>query len=423
MALRFLHAADLHLDTPFSGMHRADPRLAATLRDATTEAFKNLVSLAIERSVDFVVIAGDIYDGPDRGVRAQLAFRDGLERLCQSGIKSFVVHGNHDPVEEGWSAVRKWPDGVTIFGVEEVASIPVERDGKILAIVHGISYPRRAVTENLALRFQRMPQSCFQIGVLHCNAGANADHASYSPCSVEHLVDKRMDYWALGHVHKRQFLREGDPWIAYPGNLQALSPKSSERGAKGALLVDVADGQVSRVEFVALDVVRFDEIEIDIAGIVDIAGTIDALVECALERGVTHDGRALVLRAALVGRGAVHSDLRRGHVDELVLNPVRAALLNAGRDVWLDSVEDRTRSAIDIDALRGRGDFAADLVEGVDSALATPDSVAGLIALYLDELPRGELRRLVGDAVDAAPTEEEIRGALELALDRVMETE
>ena len=104
MRFRFLHAADLHLDTPFTGMRRVDASLVATLRDATTRAFDNLVNAALEHSVAFVVIAGDIYDGPERGVRAQLAFRNGLDRLAQAGIRSFVVHGNHDPLEDGWSA-------------------------------------------------------------------------------------------------------------------------------------------------------------------------------------------------------------------------------------------------------------------------------------------------------------------------------
>lgn len=139
MRFQFIHAADLHLDTPFTGMHRVDARLAATLRDATTKAFENLVAAALERSVAFVVIAGDVYDGPERGVRAQLAFRDGLDRLARAGIRSFVVHGNHDPVEDGWSAVRTWPDGVTVFSAGEVATIPVERDGQTLALIHGIS--------------------------------------------------------------------------------------------------------------------------------------------------------------------------------------------------------------------------------------------------------------------------------------------
>ena len=299
MRFRFLHAADLHLDTPFTGMRRVDASLVATLRDATTRAFDNLVNTALEHSVAFVVIAGDIYDGPERGVRAQLAFRNGLDRLAQAGIRSFVVHGNHDPLEDGWSAIRQWPDGVTVFGSESVATAPVERDGQTLALIHGISYARRETRDNLALGFRRDRAECFQVGVLHCNAGAKADYAPYSPCAVDDLVSAGLDYWALGHVHLRQFLHEGGPWIAYPGNPQGLSPKPSELGAKGALLVDVDDGRVARVDFLPLDVVRFDAFDMDIAELADVAGLVDTLIEAARTRAAAHDGRTVVLRVSL----------------------------------------------------------------------------------------------------------------------------
>lgn len=421
---QFLHAADIHLDTPFSGMHRIDARLAARLRDATTQAFQNLVAAAVERGVAFVVLAGDVYDGAERGVRAQLVFRDGLDRLTRAGIRTFVVHGNHDPVEEGgWSAVRQWPGGVTVFGTRDVEAVPVERDGMRVALVHGISYSRRHVTENLSLRFRRSPVDCFQVGVLHCNAGANEDHAPYSPCSVEDLEASGLDYWALGHIHIRQFLKQGAPWIAYPGNLQGLSPKPSERGAKGALLVTVEDAGVVRTEFLSLDVVRFDELQLDIAGIADVASLVDALVEAAREQAATHDGRTVVLRISLAGRGPVHRDLRRGSVSEDVLLQSRAALSGSAQVAWLDAIEDRTRPDIDLQALRGRGDFAADLLETADAVLADSSIRAELITSHFDELPRGELRRLFGDAVDASPTEEEIGRALETALDRVAEAE
>ena len=423
MRFRFLHAADLHLDTPFTGMRRVDASLVATLRDATTMAFDNLVNAALEHSVAFVVIAGDIYDGPERGVRAQLAFRNGLDRLAQAGIPSFVVHGNHDPVEDGWSAVRKWPDGVTVFGSESVATVPVERDGQRLALIHGISYARRETKDNLALGFRRDQAECFQVGVLHCNAGAHADYAPYSPCSVDDLVRAGLDYWALGHVHLRQFLHEGGPWIAYPGNLQGLSPKPSELGAKGALLVDVDDGQVASVDFLPVDVVRFDAFDLDIAELVDVAGLIDALVGAARERAATHGGRTAVLRVSLTGRRAVHLDLRRSHVRDQVLVPVQTALASATPAVWLDAIDDRTRPELDVAALRGRGDFAADLIATVDSLLATPAGRADLIASYVAGLPGGDLRQLLGTAVDAAPVDDEIRRALEMALDRVTATE
>ena len=423
MRFRFLHAADLHLDTPFTGMRRVDASLVATLRDATTLAFDNLVNAALKHSVAFVVITGDIYDGPERGVRAQLAFRNGLDRLAQAGIPSFVVHGNHDPVEDGWSAVRKWPDGVTVFGSESVATVPVERDGQRLALIHGISYARRETKDNLALGFRRDQSECFQVGVLHCNAGAHADYAPYSPCSVDDLVRAGLDYWALGHVHLRQFLHEGGPWIAYPGNPQGLSPKASELGAKGALLVDVDDGQVASVDFLPVDVVRFDAFDLDIAELVDVAGLIDALVGAARERAATHGGRTAVLRVSLTGRGAVHLDLRRSHVRDQVLVPVRTALASATPAVWLDAIDDRTRPELDVAALRGRGDFAADLIATVDSLLATPAGRADLIASYVAGLPGGDLRQLLGTAVDAAPVDDEIRRALEMALDRVTATE
>ena len=423
MRFRFLHAADLHLDTPFTGMRRVDASLVATLRDATTRAFDNLVKAALEHSVAFVVIAGDIYDGPERGVRAQLAFRNGLDQLAQAGIPSFVVHGNHDPVADGWSAVRKWPDGVTVFGPGSVATVPVERDGQTLALIHGISYARRETRDNLALGFQRDRAECFQVGVLHCNAGAHADYAPYSPCSVDDLVSAGLDYWALGHVHLRHFLYEGGPWIAYPGNLQGLSPKPSERGAKGALLVDVDDGRVASVDFLPLDVVRFDAFDMDIAELVDVAGLVDTLIEAARTRAAAHDGRTVVLRVSLTGRGAVHRDLRRGHVREQILLPVQTALASATPAVWLDAIDDRTSPELDVAALRGRGDFAADLIATVDSLLATPAGSADLIASYVAGLPGGDLRQLLGTAVDAAPADDEIRSSLEMALDRVTETE
>ena len=423
MRFRFLHAADLHMDTPFTGMRRVDASLVATLRDATTLAFDNLVNAALEHSVAFVVIAGDIYDGPERGVRAQLAFRNGLARLAQAGIPSFVVHGNHDPVEDGWSAVRKWPDRVTVFAPGSVATVPVERDGQTLALIHGISYARRNTEENLALCFRRDRAECFQVGVLHCNAGANAAYAPYSPCSVDDLVSAGLDYWALGHVHLRQFLHEGSPWIAYPGNLQGLSPKPSELGAKGALLVDVDDGRVASVDFLPLDVVRFDAFDMDIAGLPDVAGLIDALVASARARAARHDGRTVVLRVSLTGHGVVHQDLRRGHVRDQVLLPARTALASATQAVWLDAIDDRTSPELNVAVLRGRGDFVADLIETVDSLLATPAEDTDLIASYLNGLPGGDLRRLLGIAVDTAPADDEIRSSLEMALDRVTAAE
>ena len=422
MRFRFLHAGDVHLDTPPRGIHRIDTRLAEMLRDATMLAYQNLVDAAVEREAAFLLIAGDVYDGPRRGIRAQLAFRDGLERLTRAGIPTLIVHGNHDPIEEGWSAVRAWPERVTVFGSCEVVCVPVSRDGETLAVVHGISYSQRAVTENLSRRFRRSGAQCLQIGILHCNVGANADHDPYSPCSVEDLLAAGLDYWALGHVHSRQTIRPGDPWVAYPGNLQGLSLKASECGAKGALLVEVDENQVTDVAFLPLDVLRYHHIHVDIAETADIASLSDALADAAMELGASQDGRTVVVRAALSGRGVVHTDLVPVRLQEVV-DRVRATLMSSAPLVWLDGVDDQSRPDLALDDLRGRGDFAADLIATADRVLASAALSPNLLEAHLDDLPAGELRRLLGEEVGAAPSEDEIRRGLDLALDHVAGTD
>jgi len=185
----FVHAADLHLDTPFKGIGSTAPHVAEQLREASLAAFDSLVGLCLERRVAFLVVAGDIYDGPERGLRAQLRFRDGLARLSTAGIPSFVVHGNHDPVETGWSALGgPWPERVTVFGTGKVQAVPVESDGIPLATVQGISFAQRSERENLALKFAHSAGPGVQVGVLHCNVqGAASDYDDYSPCTLDDL--------------------------------------------------------------------------------------------------------------------------------------------------------------------------------------------------------------------------------------------
>jgi DNA repair exonuclease SbcCD nuclease subunit len=240
MRFCFIHAADLHLDTPFEGIGQVAPHVAEALRDASLEAFDALVELAFARNAAFVVFAGDIYDGADRGIRAQLRFRRGLERLSDAGIWSFVVHGNHDPVATGWSAIRgDWPPLVKIFAPGLVDEVAVVKNGEPVATVRGVSFAQRGEVDDLALRFPGRSGPELHVGVLHCNLGGNLKHDPYAPCSVDDLVKPGYDYWALGHIHQRTIVRDGDPWIVYSGNLQGRSPKTSEQGAKGALVVEV----------------------------------------------------------------------------------------------------------------------------------------------------------------------------------------
>jgi DNA repair protein SbcD/Mre11 len=317
----FVHAADLHLDTPFTGLGRVDGELAGRLRSASLEAFDALVDLTLDRGADLLLLAGDVYDGAERGVRAQLAVHRGLTRLAEAGVTTCIVAGNHDPLE-GWSAIDAWPDTVTEFGHEVPGVVEVVRDGRRLGIVTGISYRERAETRNLARLLRRTDADVPHIGLLHVSVGDHPEHSPYAPCSLQDLRTGGMDYWALGHIHTRQVVLDGSddgPWAVYPGNLQGRSPKPSERGAKGASVVTVRGGRIADVEHVSLDRARFDEVTVAVDPDDDLGSVHRRLAAGARTAAVAAEGRLLVLRGVVTGRGPVHTDLvRDGVVDGLL---------------------------------------------------------------------------------------------------------
>ena len=250
----FVHTADLHLDSPFVGLRDVDEKVVREIREATFHTFDRIVDLCVDRKADFLLVAGDIYDGRDRSLRAQLRFRDGLRRLSDEGISSFVVHGNHDPLDS-WAATLEWPERAHIFGGNAVTAEPVERDGQTIALVYGISYPTQEVRANLARKFRRRDDGKFAIGLLHCNVGVDTGHEPYAPCTMKDLAGAGMDYWALGHVHNNRVLSSKEPMIVYPGNPQGRTPL--EVGARGCYFVEVRETGRARAEFVPVDSVRW----------------------------------------------------------------------------------------------------------------------------------------------------------------------
>lgn len=422
MRFCFVHAADLHLDTPFEGIGQVAPRVAEALRDASLEAYDALVELAVARDAAFVVLAGDIYDGAERGVRAQLRFRKGLERLSDEGIWSLVVHGNHDPIAKGWSAIRSWPERVMIFGSRSVAEVTIEKDGEPVATVRGISFAQQAEMDNLAGRFPKRSEPEFQsapelqVGVLHCNVGGNPDHDPYAPCSVDDLVEAGCDYWALGHIHQRKVVRNGDPWIVYPGNLQGRHPKASEQGAKGALVVEVDGRTVHEPEFIPLDVVRFLEIAIDIEDIADLSSLQRRLVEEASGLQRSLDGRSALVRAVLTGRGPAHNDLVREGAVGALLQALRDETDEGVPFLFWESIRDKTRPELDLEAIRRRGDFSSELFGLADEIANDEKSLSAFVDEHLGALPAGVLKSLDVSVEDptAADMTDAVLAALEL---------
>ena len=381
MAFRFLHASDLHLDTPFQGIGRAAPHVAEALRDASLRALDALVDAAIEEQTDFVLLAGDIYDGAERGLRAQVRLARATARLDAAGITTVIVHGNHDPVREGWAAVARWPARCHVLGADRVEAVPIRaRDGTPV-VVHGISYSRPDVTENLVRRFPRVGGDAFHVGLLHASLGAQPEHAAYSPCVLADLAATGHAYWALGHVHKRQVVSEA-PFVAYAGNLQGRSFKSSEAEAKGALIVEV-DGSTIVPRFRALDQVRFALVEHDVSGTSGVDEGIDAL-EAEGRRLQAQHARPLLIQVRLIGRGGVAEHVERAEVREQALTELRDRFLDEEPFVFWNGIDSDALPNVDLEALRGGGDLTATLISVADDLRDRPDDLRAVLEARID---------------------------------------
>ena len=363
--LRFIHAADLHLDSPFTGLSALAPEVADTLYNATFAAYERIIDLCIAERVDALMVAGDVYDGADRSLRAQRKFVDGLDRLHKAGVCSFVAHGNHDHLS-GWEARLAMPPTCHRFG-PDFEGVPAFQDEPGRAVVHGISYPQRDVTENLVLRLGQVETNgAFTVGLLHANVDNDPNHPAYAPCSLNDLVKTGLDYWALGHVHTRRVLNQSTPTIVYPGNPQGRHP--NETGARGVYLVDVDDYGNVRLDFRPVDTVRWERLQLDIARMTTEEDLMEALDRCIAEALEKADGRSLVVRLSLTGRGPLHSFLKRPDSIDHLVEAVNEEWAQRFPFVWCDRIEDATASPFDREKRREGADFIADLLRLSDQA-------------------------------------------------------
>lgn len=374
---RFLHAADIHLDSPLRGLSVYEGLPAERLRRATRDAFDNLVQAALSEQVDFLVIAGDLFDGDWRDMSTGLYFARAMGRLAEAGVRVFILKGNHDAD----SAVTKslpLPETVKVFG----SRTPETFDWPELGVaLHGQSFPTVQVREDLTGSYPPFLPGRFNIGVLHTALGGYAQHETYAPCTVQGLSAKGYDYWALGHVHERQVLCD-DPWIVFPGNLQGRHAR--ETGAKGATLVEVTDGHVAAVRSLNLDVLRWMRVSVDCSG----ASTLDEVhgrVRKALanaRREIAGDGAA-VARVILIGDTVTASALsdRRALLREEI-----RSIAQASEDLWIEKVILETRVPIQGATAGAEEEIAALL----DEAMEDPALVNGLasdLKPFLDAVP------------------------------------
>ncbi|HHD57358.1 MAG TPA: DNA repair exonuclease, partial [Desulfobulbaceae bacterium] len=222
----FLHAADIHLDSPLRNLATREGAPVELIRNATRRAFENLVQLAVDEKVDFLLLAGDLYDGAWRDFNTGLFFIEKMRRLKEAGIRVFLISGNHDAASRITRALRL-PDNVVHFSSRRARTIELE---DLNVAIHGQSYAKRAVTADLAKDYPPPVQGMVNIGLLHTALAGRDGHEPYAPCTPGELADKGYDYWALGHVHQREIV-DKDPWIVFAGNLQGRHIR--ETGPRG----------------------------------------------------------------------------------------------------------------------------------------------------------------------------------------------
>ncbi len=389
---RFLHAADIHLDSPLRGLEGHDRQIADRIRSAPRAALENLVQRAVGDRVHFVVIAGDLYDGSWKDYRTGLFFAEQMSRLREAEIPVFLLYGNHD-AESQITKPLQLPENVKVFPSRSPGTFTLYDHGVAL---HGQSFKTRAVTEDLVPDYPSPRSGLFNIGVLHTGLGGMDGHDDYAPCTVPELAAKGYDYWALGHIHRRQILQER-PWIVFPGNLQGRHAR--ETGPKGAFLVSVNGGEVEAASPVNLDVVRFTVLAVAVPG----ADTMDEVVEAvrgaAGAAAAEAEGRLLVCRVRLTGRSPIHSQLVSEN--DHLLAEARSATLGLGDEmVWIERILVETKPPMDPAALARRKDALGDLLRMLREAphdTALVDDLKSDVGVLATRLPHE-----VGEGVEEA---------------------
>ena len=384
---KFIHAADIHLDSPLTGLQRYEGAPVDEIRSATRRAFDNLIDLAISEQVAFVLIAGDLYDGDWKDYNTGLYFVERMARLAKANINAYVIAGNHDAASQITRALRL-PENTILFDTKKPQTVKIEALN--VAIV-GQGFATQAVTADISEGYPMAEPGLFTIGLLHTCLDGKPGHAPYAPCSVDGLRAKGYQYWALGHVHNREVISE-EPWIIFPGNIQGRHIR--ETGPKGCTLVSVEEAEVCAVQHKNLDVLRWARCKVDVS----IWETTDQLyshISEVLQNELDQaDGLAVAARLELHGASSLHSTLQDNTAHWLQEYRALATGLG-GAGLWLEKVAFSTKPEISNDDLLARGDALSGLLQAIEQIELDDDALAKLteeVAPLRSKLPPDILR-------------------------------
>lgn len=376
MRFTFIHAADLHIDSPLAGLGLKDKAVAQRFAEAGRRAVEALIAETIESRAAFLIVAGDVFDGDWKDVTTGLFFVRAVSALHRAGIPVFIVKGNHD-AESVMSRDLPYPETVHVFPSDKAATIVIDSHR---AVLHGRSFPSR-LTGDFVSTYPMRSEGWLNIGVLHTSLDGTRGHEGYAPCTVEDLKCFGYDYWALGHVHASEIVSR-DPWIVYPGNLQGRSVR--EAGAKGAMRVTVEDGRIVAVSPLVLDSARWAHLTVDVTKTANEADVVERTLAELADVHVQSEGRPLAVRVTLVGETMLHNLLVAQR--ESLQDDVRAAGFRLSDDCWIEQLKVKTElpqrpasplsadESLDVEMLVAEAandpEYSADLVQLVETVKA-----------------------------------------------------
>ncbi|MDF1663331.1 MAG: DNA repair exonuclease [Planctomycetota bacterium] len=384
----FIHAADAHIDSPLRGLEQYEGAPSQALRQSTRRAFENLIDLCIVKPVDFLVLAGDLYDGDWKDYNTGLFFLKQMSRLKDAGIRVFTLRGNHDAASQISKNLRL-PSNVHDFKCNKPETTTLD-DLKVA--IHGQGFATKAVTDDLSLKYPSAVPGHFNIGLLHTSVTGREGHENYAPCTLDGLLSKGYDYWALGHVHTREVLHER-PYVVFPGNLQGRHIR--EQGSKGATIVKVRDGQIADLKHQALDVARWKLCEVDITGLSQDEELLDSVQNDILDALKKAQGRLLVVRLVIKGQGPLHASLSQKQ--EHWAGQFRALSLDlSSQNLWLEKIIFQTQAELDLDELKERDDPIGALLRALSDLKDDPQR----LKTEIEESFKGILTKVPADILD-----------------------
>lgn len=296
-AFRFVHAADIHLDSPLRSLALRDPNLAELIGNATRRAFVRVIDLCLEERVDALLLAGDLYDGEQTSMKTARFLAEQVARMHKAGVRTFIIRGNHDALSKITQELV-FPDSVKVFGGRADAVNVVRAEAELPVVIHGLSFAKPHAPDSLVDKYRPCIEGAVNIGIMHTSLAGAPGHDAYAPCSVADLQAPGFDYWALGHIHSR-FVVPGRCTIVMPGMPQGRD--INEAGAKSVSLVTIGDDRRIHIEERATGVAQFERLTVDVGAAPDWAALArllgSELARARREIGSEH----LVARVRLTG--------------------------------------------------------------------------------------------------------------------------